>query len=141
MTNRDYYYHCPLKNVMDKYDMDIEVASNISKDFTSLDFSKWLDCEWRDPDKVFDSFDERIGFTNKEIVSNRSYYASDLEAALKKYDDDFDLIVKYAKTHQDEYLYEPTFWEWCQDNWEWRDTTKKVKMVLSDSNNLRWIYE
>ena len=140
-TNENYYANFPLAKAIEKYDEDVEVAINLSKDFKSLDFLRWLGLEWRDPNDVYDMFDEKYGFRRKEIVSNCSYYANDLVGALKKYDEDYSVIIDYNHSHPAAQVYEPTFWEWCQKEWEWRDPTKKVKFILGDSNSLRWVYE
>lgn len=129
----------PLEMVMRQYDEDKSLAARLSPEVKFPTIGDWLNLPVIDIHEKYSKFDANLGFVEADVLDNLSAYAHDLAGALAKYDKDYEILFKFKKGGLK--VYEPTFWEWCQKGWEWRDESKVVKSVHCDSNTLRWFYE
>ena len=139
VTNVERYKSSPLEMVMCQYDNDKSLAARISPEVTFPTIDNWFNLQTTDSHRKYSKFDINLGFVEENIIDNLSVFAHDLSGAIAKYVKDCEILYKYRIGGQK--IYEPTFCEWCQKGWEWRDESKVLLNVYCDSNTLRWFYQ
>ena len=73
-------------------------------------------------------------------MKNRQFYKDDLEAAVKKYNNDIEIIKLFNDRDKSNCIPEHSFYEWLDD--QYRDPQKEhTNVKLGKDNNYIWINE
>ena len=73
-----------------------------------------------------------------DIMKNRQFYKDDLEAAVKKYNNDIELIRKINAKNKNNCIKEHSFYGWLDD--QYRDPSKEyINVKLGANDDYIWI--